>query len=46
MFGVFVAFLAAYREAFETVLFYQTLLASTTETAAVLRLSALCELCG
>ncbi len=34
LFGV--AFLAAYREAFETVLFYQTLLASRAGTSAVL----------
>ena len=34
LFGV--SFLAAYREAFETVLFYQTLLASHSSTAAVL----------
>ena len=32
----FVAFLAAYREAFETVLFYQTLLASRASTSAAL----------
>ncbi len=32
----FVAFLAAYREAFETVLFYQALLASNASTAAAL----------
>ena len=34
LFGV--AFLAAYREAFETVLFYQALLASTASTAAAI----------